>query len=1104
MLTTTLAIWGSGTASAQAPPLQFPYSYGIPAPPSGVGAQGPVGLTVPISSVGATGTAGAVGPIGPPTGQYGNGGTMQAPAATLTLTVYNGTAASHTASADQSVTLVNATTGDSQAATTSASGAATFSTTAGYYLLTITASSPASYVNYTGVIYVSAPATALTRYLLPSTDSTITVGNGPSSALQSVYVTIATPVSNWYGYPRATQIAVNLLNQSSGDALLGTGSTLANGTVVFAHVDNAFDYQVTIIGYNNSFDNVYYGYQNSTQSLGSPGGHLYAWLFTIYGVSSTTGTVTGTAIGAPWNLGADTSVAGGTTYLYGPFGGSTESYTLTLSGGTTVWFDGYDSNPHVCPGSITIQNETIINIATGATLLACSNAAVVKITDSTIFGSFIDDASVRVGEIGFISPYGWVNDSYLVGETNAQWPGSTSHVTLSIDNSDITRFGYRFEQDIRGVLGMWQPGPACSCTFSNVSALEVGAEFAHDTFSSGAFRFYQNDTNLSYDSFVNDTIQFYSYGDGTAGSSYGDTIWETTSVNTTWLDGPVNSPYINPARGTYGLVAKRSTFTISEPSGLNYDTQLFGPGSPPLFSTKYSVGVLGDYYGDAFGVGGTGGTNLSFDVIQYALPNMAQELGGLPGASLYQDYINANISDAQLVQWLHPETDASAPSQGFIDTPELPITNGTTVRSCDVVGEFDFMPQNNTLIASDAFSWNNWAPVSIDNNGIWVGNNNTISNDTFGTYLQNRSQFVRTGIINADGSINAIGLMTPGSDGVVGMTGAGYSSYSRYSLYHDTFDTIVTGQNATSEIGPYISTVDWCLFDNRLPSGPTSTWADPQSFDLALAASSKSSSTVEHDWFLNLSNQTAAFDIASTSATLGDLHYYYSTLGTGGSDVPAMSNYINSARTQLVYGVVAGSYPTAPLAQLVSNTSRSIVWTNSSAGQMVNGPIWVVSPDVTASASEASVAYQNGLVAGPQPNFFWHGYNYSESVEPLYAEIGVNSTKAPSLTVAFGGLSVGEPYALSEYNSTSGGLINGPANQYVYPTLHGWINVTYNPATMPTDPTEFVLSAANSIGAVAGGAGSFVLLLAAAGGVILLGTAFGAYLMATNRREDGP
>ena len=139
------------------------------------------------------------------------------------------------------------------------------------------------------------------------------------------------------------------------------------------------------------------------------------------------------------------------------------------------------------------------------------------------------------------------------------------------------------------------------------------------------------------------------------------------------------------------------------------------------------------------------------------------------------------------------------------------------------------------------------------------------------------------------------------------------------------------------------------------------------------------------------------------------------------------------------------------------------------------------------------------------PHASGNGWLYTLSVtSPLSYTIGANSSKAPPVAVSFGGLNVGEAYSLLEYNSSTGARINGPQNVLLYPTTSGWINVTYNPATMPTDPTQITLEASNGIEAIAGGTGGFVLLLVSVFGVMLIGTAFGAYLMATNRREDGP
>ena len=84
---------------------------------------------------------------------------------------------------------------------------------------------------------------------------------------------------------------------------------------------------------------------------------------------------------------------------------------------------------------------------------------------------------------------------------------------------------------------------------------------------------------------------------------------------------------------------------------------------------------------------------------------------------------------------------------------------------------------------------------------------------------------------------------------------------------------------------------------------------------------------------------------------------------------------------------------------------------------------------------------------GPQPNFIWKGYNYSESVEPTYIKVGVNSSKAPSIDLQFSGVP-GIKYLVQAFSRGSEfeSFVENASSS-------GILNATYNPATMPLDPT---------------------------------------------------
>ena len=108
---------------------------------------------------------------------------------------------------------------------------------------------------------------------------------------------------------------------------------------------------------------------------------------------------------------------------------------------------------------------------------------------------------------------------------------------------------------------------------------------------------------------------------------------------------------------------------------------------------------------------------------------------------------------------------------------------------------------------------------------------------------------------------------------------------------------------------------------------------------------------------------------------------------------------------------------------------------------------WGIAPDVNTQSGIATISYANGLVGGPQPNFIWKGYNYSESVEPTYIQVGVNSSKAPSIVIQFQG-NPGQQYYVQVINGNS--MVENIS--VVGQQNTGIVDVTYNPAIMPLDP----------------------------------------------------
>ena len=185
----------SGSARATDPqptfPFAFPYVYGTPpSAPASDGAHAS-GLNVPYSSIGPhnLGSVGAKGLLGPV-----NGSTSPFRTSTVTtveVIVRNGSLASSVAGARQHIALRNMTFGTWFNATSNAAGYANITATIGWFTLNVTPSSTATRVISFTQVWLSATPPALTRYLIPTTSTTVSIGNGPGSlTTKSYYVHI--------------------------------------------------------------------------------------------------------------------------------------------------------------------------------------------------------------------------------------------------------------------------------------------------------------------------------------------------------------------------------------------------------------------------------------------------------------------------------------------------------------------------------------------------------------------------------------------------------------------------------------------------------------------------------------------------------------------------------------------------------------------------------------------------------------------------------------------------------------------------------------------------------------------------------------------------
>ena len=184
---TAFAVIQSGGNQAQASPsasssFTFPYQYGTPTVPSDVGAQGTQGPTVPQSDIGLTVPLSDIGPEGHVGPSYITNweSVLAPPNANFTITVRNGTLSSSVASVGALVSLENITLGAIKTAVTNSTGVAFVNNIKeGRFILSVTLTGTTGYCS---LAVLKNTANSMTVYLLPVSDSTVSVSNGPSTS----------------------------------------------------------------------------------------------------------------------------------------------------------------------------------------------------------------------------------------------------------------------------------------------------------------------------------------------------------------------------------------------------------------------------------------------------------------------------------------------------------------------------------------------------------------------------------------------------------------------------------------------------------------------------------------------------------------------------------------------------------------------------------------------------------------------------------------------------------------------------------------------------------------------------------------------------------
>lgn len=1007
----------------------FPYQYGTPTVPSDVGAQGVQGPTVPTSDIGLTlpvsqiGYQGHIGPVNQTT-------ELAFPyvPSILTVTVRNGTISSSTPAIGVTINLINITFGTEQTTSTNISGIAVFNANEGWFIIQAIATTT-SYISIDYQLHVTGSSVSLTLYLMPSSYSKANVGNGGTDN-----VWFGAGAGNYWD-PTISQIEIELLNESASGAVVGTAYTLNNGSAEFTNVSPSYSYAIYMDGFSNSLTGIRYGLINQTTSNFSPNTATFqSPSFNVLSTTTTTATVTGTPITGTTtyiSLTTNTTISGGTTYL-----GSflyTNSHDLTIQN-AVVYLNYTGSTLSNGAGEVRIVNSTIINLAStysprGQLYFFAPNQTIADHSDIFGSGAFSGTNIEGAPFIANNSVIDYVANFFNNG--NGVQPGAGTYYTndyLSNDSWEIT------------TPSAWSPG---THSRGNNPGLFLPRHVDHVTICNSEVMLDGNNSNWSYSRFSNDSLvesnyqSSHSYGltvyDSEFGpfsdnlfSIYGDAYGGNWSRDLFNFSAPSNIPFS-------GYMPNNRTVSWHFPNGANITDSLFVSSQIPRLAVNFLLNDTMDYIGKF--ENNIMNYYTSPGIVLKWADNSYIESGLNPGINFGTLTVGTNYTVS------HNTFNRSALQIGISN--KYYVTNEVHVANNIFSGQFS--PQDLVVTSFPG-------PA----NDVVFSNNTWESVFTSYYFLVQTSQWQNGGGIGGYGSLNTLDA----------------DAYQEYvTVTHNNFYGLETGGGEPgavgNDVGWWLSNITDNIWYNNASYGNSSGFIGAQQFDIwENGLHNGGSANISGNWFLNLDNQTAAIAIGTTtrgtnshftSLNINHNHYYYNPLVIaqtyGASYVPILrtpgSSYTSGNFT---YGLVVSTEQ--PLGANINVTGPQYVFNTSStyvaAGQ--NNWFYTIAPDVNTLSGTPTISYANGLVGGPQPNFTWQGYKYTESVEPTYIKIGVNSSKAPPVDLLFNNLQKSTAYIVYIYNN--GTIWKDWAFNSNSSTNY---TVTYNPANMPLDPTILVV-----------------------------------------------
>lgn len=963
-------------AVSQSSGFSFPYTYEQPSVPTGVGAQGSQGPTVPLSSIGVHAQTGSSGHVGP--SQIANTASISSSGSRLTVVVRYGALSSYVSAQGASISLTNLTTGKVVKATSNAAGYANLTLTSGWYIMSIPSPSP-SYIGFEQQTYVSGSA-SIVRYLLPSTGSIVSVNNGGSGdAWFSERINVGTNSP-------PSQLYVSIAESTSPGSPVASGYTMNNGSIEFTNLNTSLSYVFSIDGYSNPYSGVRQFLNNYTTPATSPysfngNPQIVITDHSMTGLSTTTGSLSGSQLPTgsnPWSINVATAVNGGITYVSSPLQFSNGA-TLAFINAVVFFNESWVSVGTT--GGITFSNSTIYFLTGGQYLFQTSpfQPNIISI-DSTFFANMVRANDSLV--LGFTNAS---NSLFYFVKTNALGAlYGTFYNDLILNSSGFgVSIGNNSGNGIHG--GHFDPHTNLSYVSIVNSRLTGGnthignLNFTHVLMSNSSTAFSAFRLNAAY-FMMNETIT-------SEGANLNAHFWNMTYSELTFTT-PKNMTYIQ--------------YVNTLPSN-NYGNP---PGAGPLVTFQMN--------GAGSGLG-LGMINLSYTYLTWGFPmvNISPTFGGFDGfTSFYNCYFNYNDTPAQLNQviasysndvgGIQPSPSSTRPFLGnrinlvfhgpvgmnysYVDFGDRSFMNPWSHTGINGVNlgwpsywTHDIFPYK--AVMQDTYSFFRFFPSNPAGSVV-------ISNDTFGYIFWNWSADM---VGNNQEGFADIWMETA--------TQTVFTPTAYINITYDTFDapSFSAGPNGmagniqfaksyvqgTVAFCKFLNSPDYVLFPPGVPRDYHS-WYLPPHQDNILASSS--TVTVHDNYFLNLSNLTMpigtdqAYQNGGNGGSLTEYnnHFFYYPL-------PGMS-YVNSSWAFSkggYYGQRVPSYVGIGQAFNGSNIAYEIPMGLGTSMIVKNGGAYVFNTTVGQAAPTSFVTNPQGYGGTPsqyswalEPNFVWNGTTY--------------------------------------------------------------------------------------------------------------------------------